>query len=540
VLFCVVAFFLVLVQAPTHPFSTLARPPADGTGPPALLQNHPLMAVHPPALYLGFIGFTVPFAFAIGALLTPEVSDGWVGAIRRWTLVAWLFLTAGLVLGALWSYTVLGWGGYWAWDPVENLALLPWLTGAALLHAMHVTERRGTLRVWTFALVIATFALTIMGTFLTRGSVLASVHTFAESAVGPLFLAFLAIVLVGGFGLLAARSGAIGVSGPAPPLSRESVYLANNLVLVVAACTVLLGTLYPLLVQAFRDTQVAIGAPYFDRNVGPLALVLLLLIGIGPLASWRATSWRVLARRLALPAGAALASAAALLAVRTGNAAAVLALALAVFAALATIQAMLPRARPHDPRSVGVRLLDQLRGDPRRTGGMVAHLGFVLAIVGIVLSTSFGHEADLQLTRGTTASFGAYELRFDGATSERDPQRVVVSADLAVSRDGRSLGTLRPGIAMYGRSVVASPALHVGSPLDGFTDVTASLLQLRPGADTATIRVGTHPGALWLWLGGAVIVLGGLWSLAGDLARRRRRPTPGPQEVPAVREEVRT
>ncbi|MEX0742943.1 MAG: cytochrome c-type biogenesis CcmF C-terminal domain-containing protein, partial [Actinomycetota bacterium] len=301
----VVAFYLLLVLGPTTPFATLASVPADGNGPLPLLQNHPLMAAHPPFLYLGFIGFTVPFAFAIAGLITGRVSDDWIRITRRWTLAAWTFLAVGLTLGALWSYGVLGWGGYWAWDPVENVALLPWLTATAFLHSVMVQERRGMLKVWNLALVIGTFSLTVLGTFLTRGSILSSVHTFAQSIVGPMYLAFLTLVLVGGFGLIAWRREALRAESTLDtPLSRESVFLGNNVLLLAVTFTVLVGTIYPLIAEALTGEKVSVGGPYFNRNTLPIALLLLFLMGIGPLLPWRAASLSAVARRLQAPAWA--------------------------------------------------------------------------------------------------------------------------------------------------------------------------------------------------------------------------------------------
>ncbi|HJS27013.1 MAG TPA: cytochrome c-type biogenesis CcmF C-terminal domain-containing protein, partial [Actinomycetota bacterium] len=315
VMFGVCAFYLLLVLGPTTPFATLATAPADGRGPLPLLQNHPLMAAHPPFLYLGFIGFTVPFAFAIAALATGRASDAWMRVTRRWTLAAWIFLTIGLTLGALWSYGVLGWGGYWAWDPVENVALLPWLTGTAFLHSVMVQERRGMLKVWNLSLIVGTFALTVLGTFLTRGTILSSVHAFAESVVGPLYLAFLTLVLVGGFGLIAWRREALRTEASFDtPLSRESVFLGNNILLLVLTFTILVGTIYPLLAEALTGERVSVGAPYFNRNAGPVTLLLLFLMGIGPILPWRAASLSAVLRRLQAPAWAA-AVAAALLAI---------------------------------------------------------------------------------------------------------------------------------------------------------------------------------------------------------------------------------
>src|SRR5438093_7276257 len=266
-MFAVATFYLVLVLGPTTPFATLATAPSDGRGPLPLLQNHPLMAIHPPMLYLGFIGMTVPFAFAIAALLTGRLSDHWIRVTRRWTLFAWIALTAGLFLGALWSYAVLGWGGYWAWDPVENIAIVPWLASTAFLHSVMVQERRGMLKVWNLSLIVTTFALTVFGTFLTRGSILSSVHAFAASAVGPLYLAFLVIVLVAGFGLIVARSRQLASESAIDrAVSREGVFLGNNVLLAALVFTVLIGTVFPLLNEALTGVKASVGEAYCART----------------------------------------------------------------------------------------------------------------------------------------------------------------------------------------------------------------------------------------------------------------------------------
>ena len=302
VLFGVQAFYLLLVNGPARPFGTLAQAAADGRGPAPLLQNHPLMAVHPPFLYLGFIGFTVPFAFGVAALLAGTGSDAWVSIIRRWTLLVWCFLTVGLVLGALWSYSVLGWGGYWAWDPVENVALLPWLVATAFLHSIMLQERRGMARLWNIALVIGAFALTTFGTFLTRGSVLSSVHAFAQSAVGPAYLTFLGLVLLGGFGLVAWRLPMLRTPARLEStVSREAAIVGNNMLLLAATAIILLGTVLPLVVEALTGDQITVGGPYFQSALAPVFLLVLVLAGTAPLLPWRAVNRERAIRRLPPP-----------------------------------------------------------------------------------------------------------------------------------------------------------------------------------------------------------------------------------------------
>jgi cytochrome c-type biogenesis protein CcmF len=336
VMYAVSAFYLLLVLGPTSPFERLSAALPDGRGPLPLLQNHPLMAVHPPFLYLGFIGFTVPFAFAMAALITGRLSDAWIRLTRRWTLAAWIFLTVGLILGALWSYGVLGWGGYWAWDPVENVALLPWLAATAFLHSVVIQERRGMLKVWNLSLIVGAFALTTFGTFLTRGSILSSVHAFAQSLVGPMYLGFLVLVLVGGFGLIATRSWRLRSEGRFDSaLSREAAFLGNNLVLLALTFIVLLGTIFPLVVEALTNRQSTVGGPYFVQTTVPLFLLLLFLMGIGPLLPWRRASSEQLRNRVTLPAAAGAAVVVGLALAGVRNLAAVAAFGMAAFVAVA-------------------------------------------------------------------------------------------------------------------------------------------------------------------------------------------------------------
>src|SRR5262250_3379336 len=380
VLFAVQAFYLILVNGPAHPFASLANPPPDGRGPAPLLQNHPLMAVHPPFLYLGFIGFTVPFAFGVAALLAGQGSDQWISVIRKWTLVVWCFLTVGLLLGALWSYSVLGWGGYWAWDPVENVALLPWLMSTAFLHSVMLQERRGMARLWNIALVIGAFALMTFGTFLTRGNVLSSVHAFAQTSVGPAYLAFLALVLLAGFGLVAWRLPTL--RSPATltsAVSREGAFVANNMLLLAATAIILLGTVFPLAVEAVTGQQVTVGGPYFRSSIAPVFLLILLLAGTAPLLPWRATNRSRALRRLRVPA-----TAAALVVIVTAGAgvhqvAAVAGFGLATLVFVTSGQEILSGLAigRHGTRGGAMRALARAR---RRSAGLVVHMGLAVAV----------------------------------------------------------------------------------------------------------------------------------------------------------------
>ncbi|MGA0766145.1 MAG: heme lyase CcmF/NrfE family subunit, partial [Ilumatobacteraceae bacterium] len=303
VMFVVSAFFFLVSFFPANPFAAGAPGVLDGPGPNPLLQNHILVMFHPPILYLGYVGVTVPFAFAIAALITGRVGEGWLVATRRWSLFAWGFLTFGIALGSWWSYEVLGWSGVWAWDPVENASLLPWITGTAYIHSVLVQERRGMLRVWNISLLVATFSLTILGTFLTRSGVLNSVHAFSESSIGSWFLGLFAVVLVVSIGLIGWRGDKLRSPGVIDsPLSREAAFLANNVLFAVFAFVVLLGTVFPLIIEALQNRQIAVGAPFFDKLSMPIGLALLTLMAIAPVLPWRKASTETLRRRLFWPA----------------------------------------------------------------------------------------------------------------------------------------------------------------------------------------------------------------------------------------------
>jgi cytochrome c-type biogenesis protein CcmF len=535
VMFATSVFYLVLVLGPTAPFASLGATLPDGRGPLPLLQNHPLMAVHPPMLYLGFIGFTVPFAFAMAALITGRVSDGWIRLTRRWTLAAWVFLTAGLLLGALWSYGVLGWGGYWAWDPVENVALLPWLTATAFLHSVVIQERRGMLKVWNLSLIVGTFALTTFGTFLTRGSILSSVHAFAQSIVGPMYLGFLVLVLLSGFGLIAFQSWRLRSKGRFDSaLSRESAFLANNVVLLVVTFVVLLGTIFPLVVEALTDRQASVGEPYFRQATAPLLLLLLFLMGVGPLLPWRRGTPEQLRRRATIPVavGATTVGILALYGIR--NVAATAAFGMAAFVATTNGLEIVRGFR------TGVVVRNR-----RRYGGYLVHVGVAVAAAAITVSSSFARQAEFTLAGGERASFAGYELRYGGRREVTQPHRTVLVADVSVGRDGRSLGRMTPSLNLYpgASEPIGTPSVRYGV----LKDLYASVIGFDgEGEDErATFRFFLNPGVTWLWVGGTIMALGGL--LAAWPGRRRsissvvRGGPPGAEIREPIRpEEVRT
>src|SRR5690606_7807764 len=372
------AFFYMLLIGPANPFGRVWPVPLDGPGPSPLLQNHLLMAVHPPLLYLGYVGMSVPFAFAVGALLSGELDDGWIRMTRRWTIAAWSFLSIAIVAGMWWVYEVLGWGGYWGWDPVENASFMPWLTATAFLHSVMVQERRDMLKVWNLGLIVSTFLLTILGTFLTRSGIVSSVHAFAQGTIGYYFLGFIAIGLIASLALLAGRGEALRSEGALDAVaSRETVFLVNNLLLTAFTFTVLLGTLFPIVAEAVRGVKVSVGAPFFNRMTVPLCVALLFLIGVGPALPWRRATADQLRRGLVPPAAAAVLVAG--LSVVFGVRAfyTVLAFAFGAFALVANVNEFVTgvraRRRAHG-EGVLTALARLVRSNPRRYGGYTAHL----------------------------------------------------------------------------------------------------------------------------------------------------------------------
>jgi cytochrome c-type biogenesis protein CcmF len=506
-IFAVAAFFFLLMAGPANPFRSGGLPPGvtDGPGPNPLLQNHPLMAFHPPMLYLGYVGFTVPFAFAIAALATGRLGEGWLVATRRWTLVAWGFLTLGITLGAWWSYEVLGWGGYWAWDPVENASFLPWLTGTAYLHSVMVQERRGMLRVWNLALVCATFALTIFGTFLTRSGVLESVHTFSESLIGPFLLGFFGAVVLLTCGLIAWRGDQLRAPGRIDSVaSREAGFLVNNLLFAAFAFVVFLGTVFPLVVEAVDGERITVGAPFFERMAMPIGLALLFLMAVAPVLPWRKASTETLSARLLWPAW--LGAAALVVAVVAGarGLAPLLAFGLGGFAAGAALRQLVLATRRQGWRGlVG-----------RTNGGMFVHLGVVLVGVALAASQSYTTERELTLTEGETATVAGHTVELVGTEQEADDR--LVEHQALVRIDGGQV--YEPALQLFreGNQPVRTPSVRTG-----FTEDVYLALLSAPGPDGVSLRVLVQPLILWLWVGG-LLMFGG--TLLAAFPGRQRDP----------------
>jgi cytochrome c-type biogenesis protein CcmF len=522
----VALFFFALMLGPANPFRTLSSVPADGRGPNPLLQNHVLMAFHPPMLYLGLVGFTVPFMFAIGALVTGRFGEGWLADTRRYTLVAWGFLTVGIVLGAWWSYEVLGWGGFWAWDPVENASLLPWITGTAFIHSVMVQERRGMLRVWNLSLIVATFCLTILGTFLTRSGVIDSVHAFTESDIGPWLLTFLGVVAVTGIGLLAWRGDRLRAPGRIDSaVSRESAFLANNLLFAGFAFVVLLGTVFPLIAEAVRGSRLSVGEPYFDRMTTPIGLALLFLMAAAPALPWRATTGEVLRQRLLVPAWIGAITMVVAVAFGARGVAEVLAYGLAAFATAGIVRQFVLGVQGRR-RALGesrtVALGRTTRSNPRLYGGLVVHFGVVLIAVTLAVSSSYGANREVRLRRGESAVVSGYTLTYLRTREEPSAQKTTIAADVRIRRGDRNLGVYAPAISTFPNSTegIGTPSVRTGLT----EDVYLTLVSSPNEGGRITLGVRVNPMILWLWVGGGVIALGTLLALLPRPRRRSRAP----------------
>ncbi len=506
------AFFLCVVGFVSNPFETIFPIPLDGRGLNPLLEDANMMT-HPPLLYTGFVGLTVPYAFAMAALIRGKVDEGWIVATRRWTITAWFFLTLGNLVGAWWSYHVLGWGGYWAWDPVENAAFMPWLPATAFLHSVQVQERRSMLKVWNLSLIIIAFSLTIFGTFLTRSGILSSIHAFSSGPVGTVFLVFLAFVLLSSFGLLAYRSDQLkGQPELDSMVSRESAFLLNNIVLVSALFTIFLGTIFPLLSEAVAGVQVSVGAPYFNSVTVPLFLLLVFLMGVGPMIAWRKASWDNLKRNFLWPATASLVFALGLFVWQVRDLLPLLGFTLLAFVVFSILYdtALALRAR-HRIAGEGVfsGLITLARRNQRRYGGLVVHLGVVLIIMGIAGSMTYSLEREATLALKEHLTVGRYLIQFEGLKGAQQPTHFRVEGAFRVFHGGDEVGVLSPALKFF--PTQQSPvgrAVHRSSISDDIYLILSGFSEL--DKNQATLKVLVRPLVVWIWIGGFVIMLGTL------------------------------
>ncbi|MGH9138109.1 MAG: heme lyase CcmF/NrfE family subunit [Acidimicrobiales bacterium] len=532
----VALFFFALMLGPANPFRLVpGAVPGDGPGPNPLLQNHPLMAFHPPVLYLGYVGFTIPFSFAVAALVTGRLGEGWLLETRRATLVAWGALTAGIVLGGWWSYEVLGWGGYWAWDPVENASLLPWLTATAYLHSVVVQERRGMLRVWNLSLVAATFCLTILGTFLTRSGVINSVHAFTQSAIGPALLVFLAAAAITSVVLIWWRADTLRSPGQIDsPLSREAAFLGNNLLFAAFAAVVLIGTTFPLLAETYDGRQVSVGEPYFDDMTMPIGIALLFLMAVAPALPWRATNGELLHRRLAMSAWAAAATMAVAVVVGLRGLTPLLVLGLGSFAAAGVIRQLAAGGRSQ--RRHGMpwpqAFVTTIAANRRLYGGLVVHLGVVVFAVAFTMSSAFASDTEAVLARGESTSFAGYQLTYLGSETRASAQKTSEVARVRIEQGGRSLGVYEPTVTTFGNSTqaIGTPSVRTGLLEDVYLTLVPAASEETEGAERIVLGVRVNPLTVWLWVGAGVMLAG--TGVAAWPGRRRRRVIAEPAGAP--------
>jgi cytochrome c-type biogenesis protein CcmF len=481
------------------------------------------MVVHPPMLYLGYVGMVVPFGIAVAALLRGQLGDAWMAVLRRWTLIPWTFLSVGIVLGSWWAYAVLGWGGYWAWDPVENASFLPWLTATAFLHSAMVQERRHTLKLWTLSLSLGSFLLTILGTFMTRSGVFNSVHSFTQSEIGPTFLVFLGVVLVVSILLIAVRGPLLVPEGTLGGVaSRETAILVNNLLFAGLTFTILLGTIFPLVREAFSGVRISVGAPYFNRMAIPLGIAILFLMGVGPSLPWGRASPETVKRQFLLPAGVGLAVVVVCLAIGLRGGETLLTFGLAGFVATVTLREM----------SLPVRVRMREQGEPlpralwrtatrarRRFGGYLVHLGVVLVFVAIAASQSYVVHTTATLKPGERFQLGSYTVQMSGLRNGVDPHRRWTAAEVRVTDGNGREHLLAPRMNFYERSTdpIGSPAIR-SAP---FEDLYLTLLAFDQAGPSASFNAWIFPMVSWIWWSLPFFVLGVLFAAWPE--RRRVR-----------------
>lgn len=534
------AFFIIVMVLAANPFERLPFTPPDGRGLNPQLQN-PGMMIHPPMLYLGYISITIPFAFAVAALLSKRLDTGWIHAIRKWTLVSWLFLSIGITLGMWWAYVELGWGGYWAWDPVENASLLPWLTMTAFLHSVMIQEKRGMLKKWNLGLVMGTFLLSIFGTFITRSGVIASVHSFTQSGVGYFFLAFLLLSGIFAFTLLYTRWPLLEADVQLESVvSREAAFLFNNLLLVGVAFSVLWGTLFPILSELVRGTKITVGVPFFNRVNVPLGILLLALTGIGPLIAWRKASTANLKRQFVGPVLAGLGTGAVLAALGVRELYPLMALSLAGFVLGTIVQefwrGVRARRRMHG-EAAPVALARLVARNRRRYGGYIVHAAIVVYFVAFA-GMAFQQEREATLKPGESiemrSPFGhTYRFTHVGISQYEALNRIVSAATVEVERDGVPAGLMvsekRQHVDSFGRPTF-EPSTEVGIRSDLREDIYLVFAGAVAGTEEAVYRFNINPLVWWLWFGGGLLVFGGLitmWPSAGPRRPVHRSAQPG-------------
>lgn len=517
-------FFLVLLVFAANPFKQASFVPEDGQGLNPLLQNY-WMVIHPVMLYLGYVGLSVPFAFAVGALLSKRVGNEWVRTVRRWTLIPWMFLSAGIIMGSQWAYMELGWGGYWAWDPVENASFLPWLTGTAFLHSIIIQEQRGALKIWNVVLIWLTYFLVILGTFTTRSGVLESVHSFALSDVGPLFLGFMILIVFGFLWLFFNRLYLLKDEQTIDSYSsREAAFLGNNWLFTSITFATLWGTFFPMFSEILTGERISVAAPFFNKVNGPLFLILFLLMGIGPLLGWRRTGAEALRRQFTWPviAGVGMGVIAAIL---SPNPWPSIGLAVCAFATATIVQEFVRGViarRVTNNENPLMAMASLIRRNGRRYGGYIVHLGMVMIAVAIIGNEFFQQTTNVTLAPGQKVELGGYELTYVGLENNRAANRTEIGARLIVhDSSGKMVGSLLPLRNLYDKTP-DMPTSEVGLRMTLLEDVYVLLNGWEGGGSTATFTLYINPLTIWLWLGGIVLVIGTLIASWPHPVRRTR------------------
>ena len=525
--------FLLFMLVTSNPFERLIPAAADGRDLNPLLQD-PAMVAHPPMLYMGYVGFSVVFAFAIAALIGGRLDATWARWSRPWTTVAWVFLTCGIALGSFWAYYELGWGGWWFWDPVENASFMPWLVGTALIHSLAVTEKRGGFKSWTVLMAIAAFSLSLLGTFLVRSGVLTSVHAFANDPKrGVFILAFLTLVIGGSLALYAWRARQVGLGAKFDLLSRESLLLTNNVLLMVAMGSVLLGTLYPLFMDALNLGKISVGPPYFNAVFVPLMAPAMFLIGVGPIARWKQAKLPEIAVRLRWAFLVSLISAVAIPFLLGGwQWRASLGMLLAVWIVATVVQNIWSRVRTG---SRELNLIDRIKAPSRGFYGMhLAHLGVAAFVAGVTVVTGYQTEKDVRMNVGDVVNAGGYEVRLENVTQLRGPNYQAVRADMQVSKNGELVATLHPEKRAFttAQSVTSEAAIDRSV----FRDIYVSLGDQAEGGGW-TVRVYHKPLVNWIWGGALLMAIGGAFAVTDRryvLHAKKERESAKPSQAPAV------
>lgn len=529
VMMTITLFFLVLMVFVTNPFEMLNYIPADGKGMNPMLQN-PGMIFHPPTLYLGYVGFTIPYAFALAALITGRLGDTWIKTTRKWTIVSWFFLSAGNLLGMEWAYVELGWGGYWAWDPVENASFMPWILGTAYLHSVMIQEKRGMLKVWNVALILLTFLMTIFGTFITRSGLIASVHSFGESTLGWLFLGFLGIALLISFGLLIYRLPYLKSNNQLDSLlSRESSFLLNNLLFVGIAFTVLWGTLFPIISEAVRGVKITVGPPFFNAVITPIGLILLLLTGLCPLVAWRKSTVRNFFRNIRTPlitavVGGTMLSLGGIRAFKP-----LAAFSLCIFVGTTLLIEFFNGTRARHSmlgEDYPKALWHLVARNKRRYGGHIVHFGVVLLFVGMT-GSAFNVERQITVQKGESFTIKQYKLRFDALSKYPTANRQKTVATLTVWNDDHEVGVLYPEKSLYfGQE---RPTTEVALRSTFKEDLYVILAGY--DKDVVTFKILINPLVIWLWIGGGIMALGTVIVMLPD---RRKKSGYGGRSAEAI------